>query len=187
MSQPLAPGVSFGQGLETSEGPDLEAPAAEKVDVPGIYHRENWGLAARIDHSITFEEYQYWAKVEREREYELNIKYKEKRGLWTLKGMFKDRFSKGVHHEAKKEAKANAVANKAAAADEKTGVVVTGSDAHLGAATGGHSDSESNNGSRSPAVSEEEWRVAASALRTSGWGTIFYLITTDILGWGQTP
>lgn len=34
---------------------------------------------------------------------------------------------------------------------------------------------------------DAEWRRAARALRTAGWGTIFYLITTDILGWSQTP
>ena len=34
---------------------------------------------------------------------------------------------------------------------------------------------------------DAEWRQAARALRTTGWVTIFYLITTDILGRSQTP
>ena len=34
---------------------------------------------------------------------------------------------------------------------------------------------------------DAEWRTAARALRTAGWGTIFYLVTTDILGWSGAP
>lgn len=36
-------------------------------------------------------------------------------------------------------------------------------------------------------VTDAEWRTAARALRTASWGTIFYLITTDILGWSGAP
>lgn len=36
-------------------------------------------------------------------------------------------------------------------------------------------------------VSDQEWRQASRALRTAGWGAIFYLITTDILGPFSTP
>lgn len=32
------------------------------------------------------------------------------------------------------------------------------------------------------AVTPEEWKNASRAIRTAGWGAIFYLITTDILG-----
>ncbi|KJZ77798.1 hypothetical protein HIM_02975 [Hirsutella minnesotensis 3608] len=31
-------------------------------------------------------------------------------------------------------------------------------------------------------VSEDEWKTASRAMRTAGWGAIFYLITTDVLG-----
>jgi hypothetical protein len=135
---------------------DVEAPEVSAAG-PNIYYRENWGLAARVDPSVTFEEYSHWAKIERERERQENALYVQKRGPASVWSLFKDRFSKGVHHEARKEA----------AEAEKNGAVV--------------SDSSSG------AVSDEEWRVAARALRTSGWGTVFYLITTDILGWGSTP
>ncbi|KAI7351815.1 hypothetical protein KC354_g12273 [Hortaea werneckii] len=36
-------------------------------------------------------------------------------------------------------------------------------------------------------VTDEIWRTAARALRTASWSTIFYLITTDILGWSSCP
>ncbi|KAK7424207.1 hypothetical protein QQZ08_008695 [Neonectria magnoliae] len=36
-------------------------------------------------------------------------------------------------------------------------------------------------------VSDQEWKQASRALRTAGWGAIFYLITTDILGPFSTP
>lgn len=136
---------------------DVEAPEVSGAG-PNVYYRENWGLASRVDPSVTFEEYSHWAQVERERERQENALYVQKRGPASLMSLLKDRFSKGVHHEARKEA----------AAAEKNGGVV--SDSSSGAA-----------------VSDEEWRVAARALRTSGWGTVFYLITTDILGWGSTP
>jgi hypothetical protein len=36
-------------------------------------------------------------------------------------------------------------------------------------------------------VSDEEWRTASRATRTASWGTVFFLITTDILGPGGAP
>lgn len=162
----MAQNMSITGGLsEKSDVADLEAPVIH-ADSPNVYQREKWGLAARVDPTVTFEEYTYWAKVERELEIQANIKYKEKRGDWTVSSLLKDRFSKGIHHETKKEALANA-----ATAEKSDGVVADNGDS----------------GARSPVVDEEEWRIAARALRTSGWGTVFYLITTDILGWGSTP
>lgn len=36
-------------------------------------------------------------------------------------------------------------------------------------------------------VSEKEWKQASRAIRTASWGSIFYLITTDVLGPFSTP
>ena len=36
-------------------------------------------------------------------------------------------------------------------------------------------------------VTDEEWRTASRATRTASWGTIFFLITTDILGPSGAP
>lgn len=36
-------------------------------------------------------------------------------------------------------------------------------------------------------VTEAEWAEASRALRTAGWGSVFYLIATDVLGPSQVP
>lgn len=36
-------------------------------------------------------------------------------------------------------------------------------------------------------VTEAEWKNASRAVRTAGWSSVFYLITTDILGPFSTP
>jgi hypothetical protein len=164
MAQNMSISGGLAAGVEKGDIIDIEAPEIHP-STPGVYYREKWGLAARVDPSVTFEEYTHWAKVERDLEIEADNKYKEKRGKWSFQSLLKDRFSKGIHHEAKKEAAANAEAA------EKSGITTFGS-----------SDDESRG-----VVHDEEWRIAARALRTSGWGTVFYLITTDILGWGSTP
>lgn len=51
----------------------------------------------------------------------------------------------------------------------------------------GHSHDEKRegqdeNGVVVAAVTPEEWKNASRAVRTAGWGAVFYLITTDILG-----
>lgn len=136
----------------------------------GIYER-TWGLRSRVDPSVTFEEYQYWAVLEREDEMEQNRLYVEERGPRNFGSVIKGRFSKGIHHENKKKAQQEALqeASKTSGSDEKDVAIV---------------DSPRE---RSPAVSPEEWKQAARALKTASWGTIFFLITTDILGWSSTP
>ena len=130
--------------------------------------QRTWGLKARVDHGVTFEEYRYWAEVEREEEKENNRRYIEERGSLTVGKVLKNRFSKGVHHENQKKSTQDAAVNAARreSVDQKTGVMVE------------------NEGVAPP--TEEEWKTMSRALRTASWGTIFYLITTDILGWGST-
>jgi hypothetical protein len=143
-----------------------------------IYQR-NWGLTARCDPSVSFEEYVYWAKIERAEENEANRIYIEERGPLTISKVLKGRFSKGIHHENKKKAeRAEKLALEHAAADgsgadEKGGVIAAAEPSATALAHG--------------AVSDEEWKVAARALKTASWGTVFFLITTDILGWSTTP
>jgi hypothetical protein len=150
----------------------------EEKDIPQpphlekVYDRSNWGLAARVDPGVTFEEYFYWAKIERALEIEDNKRYIEKNGPWTIGKALKNRFSHGIHEEARKEAAAATAA--AHAESEKGGVVNDSPIVNDGTNQWGE-------------VKEEEWRTAARALRTASWGTMFYLITTDILGWGGTP
>jgi hypothetical protein len=137
--------------------------------------QRTWGLTARVDPTVTFEEYIYWGKIERADEEEANRIYKEERGPRTIGSILKGRFSKGIHHdnEKKRQQELAAIASDGSASDEKGAVITTVEPSQTALAHG--------------AVSDEEWRTAARALKTASWGTIFFLITTDILGWSSTP
>lgn len=133
----------------------------------GKIMQRTWGIKARVDPTVTFEEFAYWATVEREDEKERNRLYVEKRGPVTMAKVIKNRFSKGVHHDEKKERDA---ASQAA-------IQVAENKGQAGA------DATANE----MRVTPEEWQTAARALKTTSWGTIFFLITTDILGWSSCP
>jgi hypothetical protein len=159
-------------------GIHIEPHILEKDKPSQAIIERTWGLMARNDPNVTFEEYTYWAKVEREEEIANNQKYMQDRGPLSFATVIKGRFSKGVHHDNAKKAKqeaANDVALKEREADngnnDKAGQTVTTLD-----------PSDPN-----AVVTEEEWKTASRALRTASWGTLFYLITTDILGWSSTP
>lgn len=146
-----------------------------------------WGLDARTDDTVTFEEYSYWAEVEREEERVAERKYRELQGPWTFKKMIMNRFSKGVHHETKKRKEQQR---------REEGAIVTLEKPTENALTEKTPSTEKNSDnnvavqSELPGdltVSEEEWKTAARALRTASWGSIFFLITTDILGWSGCP
>jgi hypothetical protein len=145
---------------------------AEELEKPQIRERV-WGFAARVDPTVTFEEYQYWAKIEREEEHQANITFKAEHGPRTVKSVFLGRFSKGIHHENKKKAEAAAAAAAASGADSPIG-----DEKNPGVLT---------EASGISAPTEAEWKQASRAMRTASWGTMFYLITTDILGWSSTP
>lgn len=132
---------------------------------PGIMEKHpeirerTWGLAARSDNTVTLEEYQHWAKIERELEMEEQRLYLQSKGKTTALSMITDRFSKGDSNEKRAErAQQNQVAIDGSSSNEEL-----------------------------MRVTDAEWRQAARALRTAGWGTIFYLVTTDILGWSSAP
>ncbi len=136
-----------------------------------LYQR-TWGMKARVDPNATFEEFAYWATVEREEELEANRLYVSERGPLTFGKAVKSRFSKGIHHENKKkkqQQELHQALEGVSANNEKT-------------------ETEAVAPAATPpgAVTPEEWKQAARALRTAGWGTVFYLITTDILGWSST-
>jgi hypothetical protein len=142
---------------------------------PGVRQRL-WGLEARLDPTVTFEEFTYWAKVEREMEKEEYNRYKSVTGGQGFVGMIKNYFTSNAYDDAKTRDTSRAIEDTDQGNNwsEKKAP-----DAEEGAVT-----------PIAPASTHDfdaEWRQAARALRTAGWGTIFYLITTDILGWGQTP
>lgn len=126
-------------------------------------HAKVYGIGARITPGVTFEEYRHWARVERAEEEENNRLYIADRGPLTLTKVIKARFSKGVHHDNAKKAEREAALQP---------------EAEKGRAPAGP---------KPGAPTQEEWKTAARALRTASWGTIFFLVTTDILGWASFP
>lgn len=146
---------------------DEKRPSAMAVEVSGHdapTRNRVYGLEARVTPGVTFEEYRYWAKAQRAEEHEENQRYIEERGPMTFKKLIKDRFSHGIHHERKKKQEREAA--------RQRDLQVTQSD----------SDNKEQNAGIAPPT-EEEWKTASRALKTAGWGSVFYLITTDILGW----
>lgn len=121
-----------------------------------------YGIGARVTPGVTFEEYRHWAQIERAEEEENNRQYVAERGPMTFTKVIKNRFSKGVHHDNAKKADREAALQGSA---EKGSAPVT----------------------KPGAPTQEEWKTAARALRTASWGTIFFLVTTDILGWSSFP
>lgn len=144
---------------------------------PGIRQRQ-WGLAARNDPTVTFEEYTYWAKIERELEDEESRRYQASVTEGGILGSIKGYFKSNPYEDAKVVYQSREVPD-----NEDS----TQWSAEKKAVEGGE---EAAVTPIPPSVRDEldaEWRTASRALRIAGWGSIFYLITTDILGWGQTP
>lgn len=141
-------------------------PETNDIIVEGKIMEREWGINARVDGSVSFEEYQYWAKIERADEAERDRLYKEKRGPRTFLSTIKGRFSHGIHHDEAKERERAEAEGQITETDEKNPATVRGNDL---------------------VVTDEEWKTAARALKTTSWGTLFFLITTDILGWSSCP
>ncbi|KAE8452521.1 hypothetical protein EG329_000424 [Mollisiaceae sp. DMI_Dod_QoI] len=122
------------------------------------------------DPSVTFEEYMYYGAITRAEEKVANERYKELAGPRTFKSMIKNRFSKGHQHTEAQSINSPGVDN--GSTDEKSGFPNEKTVAP-----------KRNLGN----VSDAEWRTASRAVRTAGWSSIFYLITTDILGPFSVP
>ena len=101
--------------------------------------------------SVTFEEYIYYAKLEREREKSLPDTHQP---VSSLKSVLFKKQTVVVD------------APPSPPADEKD---------------------EKNQAAPSPIVTDGEWYHASRALRTATWGSVFYLITTDVLGPYSVP
>ncbi len=204
MADPDATDLSIEQAPRARDGdrslemPEKAAPLRE------------YGINYRVDPTVSFAEFRYWAKVEREEEREAERLYLERRGPMTLKKAIKGRFSKGIHHENEKMDQQDA-ARAGPSTEEKGGSEHTGIAGRFkgmfGKSSGsaGEHENHGDNVLTAPASNEvktatsvargdssatsldEEWKTAARALRTAGWSSIFFLVTTDILGWSSTP
>ena len=137
--------------------------------------RRVYGLEARADPTVSLEEYLYWAKIERDFEIEENKKYLAARASSGVRGWFSGIF--------KKKAPPPAI----------VGPVPTRNSISEGMPEAPYEHEKSL--ATTPPSHEldprigygEEWRQSARALRTASTGTIFFLVTTDILGWSGTP
>ena len=120
------------------------------------------------DPSVSFEEYMYYATITRAEEREANEHFKLAAGPKTFKSVIANRFSTG-----KTETIAHSPPSPADAEYEKTGLddakPVTPAKGNLGG------------------VTDNEYKNASRAIRTAGWSSAFYLITTDILGPFSVP
>lgn len=106
----------------------------------------------------------YYAAITRAEEKIANEQYVAAIGPKTIKSVLKNRFSKG----------------------HATVVSPTehGSTTEKSAVDGSPASPENRN---LGLVSEAEWKNASRAVRTAGWSSVFYLITTDILGPFSVP
>lgn len=167
----LAPVTHPAPELDVVIEQQMRKPSVSSVEKPQVQERV-WGFAARVDSTVTYEEYVYWAKIEREMEQEENKVFQAEHGSPLLESI-KNSLSKAGREKmkAEKEARLQTLAR----LDEKqpTGVVT---DVDNGQST-----------YNALKVSDAEWRTAARALRTATWGQMFFLITTDILGWSGAP
>jgi Transmembrane amino acid transporter protein len=142
----------------------------------GIRQRQ-WGLEARLATGVSFDEYVYWAKVEREMEEEEARRFQAvapKGFIGSIKGYFTDNPYEDAKVHESRPIEGNDESNNPWS--EKKSAIAN-----------------SDDGAVSPIAPnsthdlDAEWRTAARAMRNAGWGSIFYLITTDILGWSSCP
>ncbi|KAI1139452.1 transmembrane amino acid transporter protein-domain-containing protein [Hypoxylon sp. FL0543] len=129
-------------------------------------------MVGRIEHDkdrvVSFEEYMYYAAITRAEEKEANARFIAARGPRTIKNIIKGRFSNG---HAEKAAPNPQVA-------DTLSIQVT-EEKWRG---GDGPQVPKSTGIGNYGITEEQRKTASRAARTASWGTIFYLITTDILG-----
>jgi hypothetical protein len=126
-------------------------------------------LRAAHDSSVSFEEYVYWASITRSEEKLENQRHISAAGPKTLKTVMKNRFT---NYKAP------------ATIDSPTDTGSTGEKA--GIDEKGTTTTALTNSNRA-GITDSEYKNASRAIRTAGWSSVFYLITTDILGPFSTP
>lgn len=124
----------------------------------------------QLELKVSFEEYLYYASITRAEEKLANEKYRSARSRSTTKSLLLDRFqtSRKVHKDVHTTSGNSKGPNQKI--DEKT-----------------VQKTPSIQGSSQATTGNQELHTANRALRTAGWGSVFYLITTDILGPSNTP
>jgi hypothetical protein len=149
---------------------EMQISTMSAVGVVSNTHPERVRTAHTHDTSILFEEYLYYAELTRAEEMIAEGKLIAAREPSTWKTIVKDRFltSRGDGEDRmRREGAVQSGSEKI-----KSKMPPVNGEANSGVITG---------------VTPEDWKKASRALRTTSWGSIFYLITTDILGPFSTP
>lgn len=142
--------------------------AEHRYSLPGVGPVElNGHHSIYLDSHIKFEDYHFWAN--RSREYEKTIRTDDK-GFAQILGTFRRRKDQHNVTVADHGHTSSAVDADIKPTEKEVRVV----------------DSYPTQTSKY-GISEAEWETAQRATRTATWGSIFYLITTDILGPTNVP
>ena len=130
-----------------------------------------------MDASIGFEDYHYWAN--RSRDYENHIQT-ESLGLQGVFKLLIGKKSKPTDPIIVGEPESVVAASKSSNSSNKDEKAIAEEQG---------TDDTTRRPSQSDrwGVSETEWETAQRATRTATWGSVFYLITTDILGPTNVP
>jgi hypothetical protein len=130
--------------------------------------RTAYQLHQSVDPTILFEEYLHYAKITRREEREAEKAIEKK---WFFKRMIKNRFSKGQTGTVI-EVAVRQLSELGGEKNEETTVE-----------RGDPFDAFNNLTYSHPShVSDAEWKALSRGVRTVGWSTCFYLITSDIIG-----
>lgn len=119
---------------------------------------------------VSFEEYLHYASITRAEEKLADEAYRNARGPSTMKSLLLDRFQTSRKGQKAAHTTDRRPTEPSHEIDEKN-----------------IQQTSSNPGSSHSPTDNPELHTANRALRTAGWGSVFYLITTDILGPSNTP
>jgi hypothetical protein len=143
------------------------APEIEKLGQIGPM-RTAYQIHQSMDPTILFEEYLHYAKITRRKEREAEKALKQK---WSFKRMIKNRFSTGKSSPGTEVAVQQSATGDSEKHEETT------------VESGVPFDAFNNLIYSHPShVSDAEWKALSWGVRTVGWSTCFYLITSDIIG-----
>lgn len=147
-------------GIDQGVAPEPLKPVGGPMRTAYQFHQS-------MDPTILFEEYLHYAKITRAEEREMEKTLKQK---WSFKRMIKNRFSTG------RTSTVTEVAVQPSAVDDEKHEEAT-------VESGVPFDAFNNLTYPHPShVSDAEWKALSRGVRTVGWSTCFYLITSDIIG-----
>jgi amino acid permease len=122
------------------------------------------------------------AKIEREIEREEEIKFRAEHGKYPLMDLIKGKLTAEGRERLKKDKAERAMALQDSVESNPAPIM-----SEKNAAGEVVAQSPGSEYIDPLKATDAEWRSAARAMRTASWGQMFFLITTDILGWSGAP